>query len=146
MLRLKPLAHLIAIFCWLTASAYGAEEAKNVLGKPLARCCTHPMSGVYRDGYCRTGADDSGTHVIAAVMTKEFLLFTQTRGNDLITPDPAHDFPGLKPGDHWCLCALRWREAEEAGVAPPLNLNATNQKALRYIPLKKLQEHGRRGW
>jgi uncharacterized protein (DUF2237 family) len=116
------------------------ENAKNVLGTPLQRCSTEPLTGFYRDGFCRTGKADSGSHVIAATLTQEFLSFTLSRGNDLSTPRPEYNFPGLKPGDSWCLCALRWKEAYMAGVAPPVNLAATHEKALEYIPLHILQE------
>lgn len=117
------------------------ENAKNVLGTPLQQCCTKPMTGFYRDGYCHTGEADSGTHVIAAIVTQEFLDFTRSRGNDLQTARPIYDFPGLKPGDVWCLCALRWKEAHEAGMAPPIKLEATHEKALVYIPLETLKKH-----
>lgn len=116
------------------------EDAKNVLGTPLQQCCTEPLTGFYRDGYCRTGAADTGSHVIAATITQQFLAFTKARGNDLITPRPEFNFPGLKEGDNWCLCALRWKEAYIAGVAPPVNLAATHEKALQYIPLHILQQ------
>lgn len=116
-------------------------DAKNVLGQPLEQCCTKPLTGFYRDGYCRTGETDSGSHVIAAIMTQEFLEFTKSRGNDLQTPRPMYDFDGLKAGDGWCLCALRWREALEAGVAPPIMLEATHEKALKYVPLKTLKKY-----
>ncbi len=114
---------------------------KNVLGTELQACCTDPMTGFYRDGLCRTDALDSGQHVVCAVMTEEFLSFSKARGNDLITPIPAYDFPGLKPGDGWCLCALRWKEAYEAGVAPPVRLEATDEKALQFVPFAVLLEH-----
>lgn len=117
------------------------EHAKNVYGEPLEQCCTKPMTGFYRDGYCRTGAADTGSHVVAAIVTEEFLAFTKSRGNDLQTPRPEYHFPGLKAGDGWCLCALRWKEAEEAGVAPPVKLNATHEKALKYIPLETLKKY-----
>lgn len=116
------------------------ENAKNVLGTPLQPCCTEPLTGFYRDGYCRTGQADRGSHVIAATVTQEFLVFTELRGNDLTTPRPEYNFPGLKAGDKWCLCALRWKEAYLAGVAPPVNLAATHEKALEYIPLHILQQ------
>jgi uncharacterized protein (DUF2237 family) len=116
------------------------KDAKNVLGTPLQQCCTEPLTGFYRDGYCRTGAADIGSHVIAATLTQDFLAFTKLRGNDLVTPRPEYDFPGLKAGDSWCLCALRWKEAYLAGVAPPVNLLATHEKALQYIPLNILQQ------
>ncbi len=116
-------------------------EAKNVLGKPLEECCTAPLTGFYRDGYCRTGKADSGSHVVAAIVTDEFLEFTKSRGNNLQTARPEYDFPGLKEGDGWCLCALRWKEAEEASVAPPVKLQATHKKALKYIPLETLKKY-----
>lgn len=117
------------------------ETAKNVLGGALQTCCTDPMTGFYRDGKCNTGEDDYGTHVICAEMTDEFLAFTRSKGNDLITPKPNYRFPGLKPGDKWCLCALRWREALQAGVAPPVVLERTHQKALQFVKLEDLQAH-----
>jgi uncharacterized protein (DUF2237 family) len=117
------------------------KDQKNVLGGELKVHCIDPKTGFYRDGYCRTGAEDQGSHVVAAVITKQFLEFTRSRGNDLQTPLPAYDFPGLKPGDRWCLCALRWKEAYDAGVAPPVILEATHQKALEYIPLEALNTH-----
>ena len=117
------------------------DDAKNVFGAPLEQFCTNPMTGFYRDGYCKTGDGDTGSHVVAAIVTEAFLEFTKSRGNDLQTPRPAYDFPGLKAGDGWCLCALRWREAYEAGVAPPVKLNATHQKALNYIPLEILKKY-----
>ena len=116
------------------------KDAKNVLGTPLQQCSTKPLTGFYRDGYCRTGEGDTGTHLIAATVTQEFLDFTQLRGNDLITPHPEYNFPGLKPGDCWCLCALRWKEAYTAGVAPPVNLDATHEKALEFIPVDILKQ------
>lgn len=117
------------------------STAKNVLGTPLQTCCTDPVTGFYRNGRCDTGPEDFGTHVICAEMTAEFLSFTRSRGNDLSTPRPEYQFPGLKPRDKWCLCALRWREAWEAGVAPPVVLERTHEKALEYISLEALQNH-----
>ena len=114
---------------------------KNVLGGQLALHCTSPQTGFYRDGYCRTGEADEGSHVIAAIITDEFLNYTQLHGNDLKTPIPMYDFPGLKKGDRWCLCAFRWREAYEAGVAPPIVLEACHEKALDYISLDVLKKH-----
>lgn len=116
-------------------------EAKNVLGGKLETCCTSPMTGFYRTGTCETGPLDVGTHVICAQLTAEFLSFTKSRGNDLVTPAPEHGFPGLQPGDRWCLCATRWREALEAGVAPPVILAATHEAALRYVSLQDLKKH-----
>ncbi len=113
----------------------------NVLGKPLQGCCTDPITGFYRDGFCRTGPQDSGRHVICARMTDDFLSFTKSQGNDLSTPRPEFRFPGLRAGDKWCLCALRWREAYQAGVAPAVDLAATHEKALEYVTLEMLEEH-----
>ncbi len=113
----------------------------NVLGTPLACCGTEPMTGFYRDGYCRTGPNDLGSHVVAAVVTRAFLDFTRAQGNDLETARPAYGFPGLKPGDRWCLCAMRWKAAEAAGMAPPVRLEATHAKALELIPLETLTRY-----
>ncbi|PSN15384.1 DUF2237 domain-containing protein [filamentous cyanobacterium CCT1] len=115
--------------------------ATNVLGTALAPCCTSPMTGFYRDGCCNTGAGDMGVHVVCAQMTPEFLDFTKAQGNDLSTPVPAFQFPGLKPGDRWCLCAARWQEALEAGVAPPVMLEATHAAAVEHVALSDLKDH-----
>jgi uncharacterized protein (DUF2237 family) len=115
--------------------------AKNVLGGPLAVCCTSPMTGFYRTGRCDTGAGDVGVHVVCARVTAEFLAFSRSRGNDLSSPAPALGFPGLKPGDCWCLCAARWQEALEAGVAPPVVLAATHMSALEFVSLDDLMAH-----
>lgn len=112
----------------------------NVLGEELQCCCTEPMTGFYRDGFCRTGEQDSGRHVICAQVTQEFLEFTYTMGNDLITARPEFRFPGLKPGDKWCLCAIRWKEAYIAGVAPPVYMDCTHVKALDFVTLPQLKE------
>ena len=116
------------------------SEAKNVLGGKLESCCTNPVTGFFRDGYCRTNHLDQGVHVVCAVVDDKFLNFSRSRGNDLITPLPEYNFPGLKAGDSWCLCALRWKEAYQAGLAPMVNLRATHQRALDFIPLEILQE------
>jgi hypothetical protein len=116
-------------------------SASNVLGTPLQICCTDPMTGFYRNGYCSTGAGDRGVHVVCAEMTPEFLAFTRSKGNDLVTPVPSFNFPGLKPGDRWCLCADRWREALEAGVAPPVDLAATHATALEFLSFVDLKQH-----
>ena len=116
-------------------------DGKNVLGTDLQLCCSNPMTGYYRDGYCRTGGQDFGVHVVCAQMTAEFLTFTKQQGNDLSTPIPAYDFPGLKPGDRWCLCASRWQEAKEAGVAPPIILDATHIRALEVVSLDELKQY-----
>jgi uncharacterized protein (DUF2237 family) len=115
--------------------------AKNVLGKPLKTCCTDPMTGFYRTGTCDTGPGDVGLHVVCARMTAEFLKFSRSRGNDLSTPFPEAGFPGLKPGDQWCLCATRWKEAMEAGVAPPVVLAATHMSTLEFVSLDELSAH-----
>ena len=114
--------------------------SKNVLGTTLKKCCDSPKTGFYRDGFCHTGPQDHGTHVACATLTKEFLEFTKGRGNDLITPRPEFNFPGLKPGDKWCLCALRWLEAKNSGVAPKLDLEATHEKMLEFATLKDIQD------
>jgi uncharacterized protein (DUF2237 family) len=116
-------------------------DPKNILGKPLEVCSVQPLTGFYRDGFCRTGQDDHGSHVVAAVVDQKFLDYTKSKGNDLQTPNPLFRFPGLKPGDRWCLCAVRWREADEAGVAPPVILEATHEKALKFLSLEKLKAH-----
>jgi uncharacterized protein len=116
-------------------------EAKNVVGGNLEVCCTSPVTGFYRDGFCRTGGQDFGSHVVCAEMTLEFLEFTKSRGNDLSTPVPDFNFPGLKPGDRWCLCASRWEEALDAGVAPPVILSATHARALEVVSLEELKRH-----
>lgn len=115
--------------------------AQNVLGTELECCCTSPMTGFYRDGFCTTGGGDTGVHVVCAQVTEAFLAYTQSQGNDLSTPQPFFDFPGLKPGDRWCLCAARWKEALEAGVAPPVVLAATHASALEHVSLSELEQH-----
>lgn len=116
-------------------------EATNVLGGKLETCCTSPMTGYYRDGKCNTGGGDYGAHTVCAQLTADFLQFSKSRGNDLITPVPAFNFPGLKPGDCWCLCASRWKEAMDAGVAPKVVLSATHALTLEYVSLDELKEH-----
>jgi uncharacterized protein (DUF2237 family) len=116
-------------------------EARNVLGGTLQTCCTAPMTGFYRDGLCNTGAGDFGAHVVCAQMTEQFLDYTRAQGNDLSTAVPAFNFPGLKPGDRWCLCAARWKEAYDDGVAPPVVLEATHASTLEYVTLDELQQH-----
>ena len=117
------------------------QPSLNVLGTELQPCGTDPLTGFYRDGCCKTGPDDHGTHVVCAVMTEEFLTFTAARGNDLSTPRPEYRFSGLTPGDRWCLCVSRWREALAAGTAPPVVLEATNRKALGVVSLEDLKAH-----
>ena len=116
-------------------------SARNVLGGKLTPCCKFPMTGFYRDGYCRTSAEDLGKHVVCIVATEEFLAFSKEAGNDLSTPHPELDFPGLIPGDQWCLCALRWVEAFEAGAAPKVVLSATDESTLEYINLEDLKQY-----
>ena len=111
----------------------------NVLGDELISCCTQPLTGFYRDGFCRTGADDRGLHTVCAVMTQEFLDFSQARGNDLSTSHEEWGFPGLVPGDSWCLCVTRWHEAFVAGCAPPVVLAACHMSALEFVDLAHLQ-------
>jgi uncharacterized protein (DUF2237 family) len=118
-----------------------AQQPKNVIGGVLRACSTDPKTGFYRDGRCQTGPRDLGNHVVCAEMTEPFLTFTKEKGNDLITPRPEMDFPGLEPGDRWCLCAARWQEAAEAGVAPPVVLAATNEAALEVLDLDTLKAH-----
>jgi uncharacterized protein (DUF2237 family) len=114
---------------------------RNVLGGLLLPCCTSPMTGFYRTGSCHTGPDDLGLHVVCAKMTREFLDFSVYRGNDLVTPHPEAGFPGLKPGDKWCLCAARWKEALDAGRAPPVVLAGTHETALQVVSLDALKRH-----
>ena len=116
-------------------------NAKNVLGEPLQLCSTDPTTGFYRDGCCNTGAEDYGLHLVCSVMTDDFLRFSKHRGNDLSTPIPEYEFPGLKEGDRWCLCVLRWKEALEAGMAPKVSLEATHISALEFVDLQDLQAH-----
>jgi len=116
---------------------------RNVLDGPLAACSHDPRTGFLRDGHCRQHPDDAGCHEICAAVTEEFLEFSRRRGNDLVTPRPALDFPGLEPGDRWCLCVGRWIEARESGVAPPVVLEATNAAALERVPLETLEAHAR---
>ena len=116
-------------------------NAKNVLGTELVPCSYDPLTGWWRDGCCHTDENDHGSHVICARMTMEFLNFSMERGNDLITARPESRFYGLKPGDRWCLCALRWKEAMEEGYAPPVVLESTHERALEFVPLETLQAH-----
>ena len=165
MLRLSPVPLLIALGCTASATPpqpLPAPEAavcppdtgctghagrpqqpgsRNVLGQPLQPCPSRHATGFYRDGACNTGAGDTGVHVGCAEVTEPFLQFTRSRGNDLLTPRPG--FPGLRPGDGWCLCAARWQEALEAGVAPPVVLAATHEAALRFSSLESLRANDR---
>ena len=113
---------------------------KNILGTALVSCSFDPLTGFFRNGYCQTDNRDQGSHVVASVMSEQFLKFTKSVGNDLSTPNLVYKFPGLKPGDRWCLCALRWKEAYDVGSAPFVILEATHEKALDYIELSALLE------
>jgi uncharacterized protein (DUF2237 family) len=113
----------------------------NVLGEVLTPCSMDPVTGYFRNGCCQTDASDRGSHVVCAVMTSQFLEFSHQQGNDLITPRPEFQFPGLKPGDRWCLCALRWVEAVRAGVVAPVVLESTHEKILDYVSLETLVHH-----
>ena len=114
---------------------------RNVLGGELEECGTDPVTGFYRDGCCSSGPEDMGSHTVCAVVTQEFLSHQQSVGNDLVSPVPAYGFPGLRPGDRWCVVALRWLQALEAGVAAPVVLAGTNERALELIPLEVLRAH-----
>jgi len=114
--------------------------AKNVFGTELKPCSTNPLTGYFRDGSCNTDETDFGSHTVCAVMTEEFLRYSFDMGNDLITPWPEYNFPGLGPGDHWCLCALRWKEAFDDGKAPLVNLEATHERALEVLSIHDLIE------
>ena len=115
--------------------------AKNVLGGPLKTCGTDPMTGFYRDGCCNTGVDDEGLHTVCCQVTAEFLAHQKSIGNDLTTPFPIFGFPGLRPGDRWCVCAGRWLEAVEAGAGAPVALACTHERTLEIVPLPVLQQH-----
>lgn len=125
----------------ISASDGDQTGPKNVLGQELDICSTDPMTGYFRQGRCETGPSDYGTHTVCAKVTKEFLEYTRQQGNDLVTPRPEYNFPGLTPGNGWCLCASRWREAMQAGVAPPVVLGATHEKTLQYVDMASLQRH-----
>ena len=117
------------------------KQALNVLGETLAPCGQDPLTGFYRDGCCNTDYDDAGIHTVCVRVSREFLAFSKSRGNDLSTPAPRFGFPGLQPGDQWCLCAGRWREALDAGAAPPVVLAATHEETLAVVPLAALKRH-----
>lgn len=118
--------------------------ARNVFNEPLVPCSFNPVTGFFRDGCCKTNQEDIGTHVVCVVMTEDFLEFSSSRGNDLSTPIPEWGFPGLKPGDQWCLCALRWVEALQANAAPSVVLESTNYHALDLIDIEILQQFDHR--
>jgi uncharacterized protein (DUF2237 family) len=117
------------------------SAARNVLGTPLEPCSTEPLTGFYRTGCCETGPDDLGRHVVCIIATERFLEFSRAAGNDLSTPLPQHGFPGIRPGDRWCLCAARWQQALDAGCAPEVVLEATNEAALELIDLEDLETY-----
>lgn len=117
------------------------DESLNVFGEPLEECGGKPLTGYYRDGKCNTCADDKGSHTVCVEVTKAFLEFSRFRGNDLSTPMPQYNFPGLKPGDSWCLCASRWLEASQNDMAPKVFLKRTHIKALDIVPLAVLKKH-----
>jgi uncharacterized protein (DUF2237 family) len=119
----------------------GAERGRSVFGRPLEACSQRPKTGFFRDGCCNTSPDDRGAHVVCAQMTAEFLAFSRARGNDLSTPAPQVGFPGLRPGDRWCLCAARWKEALDAGCAPPIFLGRTHERALDYVSFDELKRY-----
>lgn len=117
------------------------DPSLNVYGAPLALCSSEPLTGFFRDGHCNTCAEDRGSHTVCAVMTAEFLAYSKYVGNDLSTPRPEFQFPGLVPGDHWCLCAARFLQAHDEGCAPKVNLAATHQSATEIVPLEILESH-----
>lgn len=118
-----------------------APQARNVLGGPLQECSTDPMTGFFRDGCCNTAPEDLGSHTVCAVMTEDFLAHQRRVGNDLSTPLPQYAFPGLKPGDRWCVVAVRWLQAFRDGVAAPVVLASTHENALAVVPLQALRDH-----
>jgi hypothetical protein len=120
---------------------FDMQDARNVLGGRLEMCCRSPMTGFYRTGRCETGPDDLGVHSVCVEVTAEFLAYSKAVGNDLSTPQMGFGFPGLQPGDRWCLCAARWKQAFDAGMAPPLVLSATHEATLEIASLDELMEH-----
>jgi len=119
----------------------GIPSQKNVLGEDLEVCSKSPLTGYFRDGCCHTGPNDHGVHTVCVRVTEDFLAFSKAAGNDLSTPVPEFNFEGLRPGDRWCLCASRWKDAMDAGMAPPVILSATQEKTLQVVPLEALREH-----
>ena len=116
------------------------EEVINIFGDTIEACCHDPVTGFFRDGFCNTNEHDFGSHVVCAEITEDFLIFSKSQGNDLSTPRPEFNFPGLKEGDRWCLCALRWKEAYDAGVAPRVYLESCHLNALSYVTKDQLEE------
>ncbi|QNI94488.1 hypothetical protein SynA15127_01409 [Synechococcus sp. A15-127] len=129
----------------MTSSSPATSTARNVLGEALVPCGCQPMTGWYRNGFCETDPTDLGQHSICCVMSESFLTYSKAQGNDLSTPVPAFRFPGLKPGDHWCVCAPRWKQAYDDGMAPPVRLEATEESALAVVSLEQLREHAHQG-
>ena len=125
----------------MDGESFGGGRQKNVLGGALIPCSVAPMTGFFRDGCCHTSPEDIGSHTVCAVMTNDFLSFSKAAGNDLTTPRAEYSFPGLKPGDSWCLCAARWEQARRAGVAPNVILSATNAACLSVVALEDLRAH-----
>ena len=125
----------------MDGESFGGGRQKNVLGGALIPCSVAPMTGFFRDGCCHTSAEDIGSHTVCAVMTNDFLSFSKAAGNDLTTPRAEYGFPGLKPGDSWCLCAARWEQARRAGAAPNVILSATNAACLSVVALEDLRAH-----
>ncbi len=117
------------------------RPSRNVLGGVLETCSQSPKTGFYRNGCCDTGADDHGIHTVCVELSADFLRFSAARGNDLSTPQPMHGFPGLKAGDRWCLCAARWKEAHDAGVAPKIYVSSTHEATLELVPLAVLSRY-----
>ena len=135
---------LLILFMTFSNMNEDIAQSVNVFGEPLDLCCSSPITGFYRDGFCNTGSSDYGTHVVCAIMTDEFLEFSKSKGNDLSTPNEYYAFPGLKAGDKWCLCVLRWKEAYDAGKAPKVILEATHDKALNYVTIEQLISHAQK--
>ena len=136
--------NLLAIFPHRRYQRVLMSDAKkrNVLGGELIPCSLEPLTGFYRDGHCRVGAEDAGCHAVCCRVTEEFLEYSRATGNDLTTPMPMYGFPGLKSGDQWCVCAARWKDAFDAGHACPIVLEATSEAALQYVPRSVLEEFG----
>lgn len=124
-----------------SAPSEATEPGRSVFGRPLTPCSKRPKTGFFRDGCCNTAPEDEGAHVVCAQMTQEFLAFSRASGNDLSTPAPQAGFPGLSPGDRWCLCAARWKEAFLAGCAPPVYLASTHERVLDYVTFDVLRQH-----
>lgn len=144
---IKIWVYVLAQLFWLsqgfsrTNSSLYFMDAKNVLGTALKMCCSSPMTGFYRDGFCKTGPYDYGKHLVCAQVTAQFLEYSKSKGNDLTKSAPEYGFPGLSPGDKWCLCAMRWLEAYQAGLAPKIDLQASHEKLLEFISLDELQKY-----